>query len=327
MHKMPCTPIDNPLFHLTYLQQKREDTMIWLILGFLVALFGVIVGKTQTSTLSRLRNVFIVFGIALAGIGLLLNTIKQVESGTVGIKRMFGAIQQDVLYEGLHVINPLVDLTRMDTRTQNYTMSGQHDEGQKAGDDAIRVLSADGLEVTVDLTILYKVNAEKAPEIVRSIGMDYEERIVRPVTRTRIRESAVYYNAVDLYSTRREAFEQRIRETIDKDFATRGLILENMLVRNITLPPAVKESIERKITAEQDAQRMEFILAKGRQEAELKRVEAHGIADAQRILSLGLTDKILQFEQIKVQKELANSPNAKIIIMGSKSAPLILDTK
>ncbi len=301
--------------------------MIWLILGFLIALFGVIIGKTGSSSAGRLRGVFMIFGIALAVLGLMFNTVKQIESGTVGIKRMFGAIQQDVLYEGLHVVNPLVDLIRMDTRTQNYTMSGQHDEGQKVGDDAIRVLSADGLEVTVDLTILYKVNGEKAPEIVRTIGLDYEERIVRPVTRTRIRESAVYYNAVDLYSTRREAFEQRIRETIDKDFAARGLILENMLVRNITLPPAVKESIERKITAEQDAQRMEFILAKGMQEAELKRVEAQGVADAQRILSLGLTDKILQYEQIKVQKELANSPNAKIIVMGAKSAPLILDTK
>jgi regulator of protease activity HflC (stomatin/prohibitin superfamily) len=240
---------------------------------------------------------------------------------------MFGAMQSDVLYEGLHVVNPIVDVTRMDIRTQNYTMSGQHDEGQKVGDDAIRVLSADGLEVTIDLTILYKVNADKAPEIVRTIGLDYEERVVRPVTRTRIRESAVYYNAVDLYSVKREAFEQRIRESIDKDFAVRGLVLENMLVRNITLPPAVKESIERKITAEQDAQRMEFILDKGRQEAELKRVEAQGIADAQRILSLGLTDKVLQYEQIKVQKELANSPNAKIILMGGKSMPVILDTK
>ena len=116
---------------------------------------------------------------------------------------------------------------------------------------------------------------------------------------------------------------------VEADFAKKGFILEQLLVRNITLPASVKESIERKINAEQDAQRMEYVLAKGRQEAELKRVEAQGQADAQKIMSEGLSEKVLQYEMIKVQKELANSPNSKLIILGGgkSSPPVILDGK
>ena len=114
---------------------------------------------------------------------------------------------------------------------------------------------------------------------------------------------------------------------IDTDFKQRGLFLENLLVRNITLPSAVKGTIEQKIQAEQEAQKMQFILAKEKQEAERKRVEAQGISDYQRIISESLSERQLQYEQIKAMKELAQSQNAKIIMMGSKNAPVILDTK
>jgi regulator of protease activity HflC (stomatin/prohibitin superfamily) len=242
------------------------------------------------------------------------------------VKKLFGKVQSDVLSSGLHFINPLMDVEKMDVKTQNYTMSAVHDEGAKEGDDAIRALTSDGLEVVIDLTVLYRVLPSEAPNIVREIG-DYTNKIVRPVTRTKIRDNAVYYDAVSLYSTKRDEFQQRIFKSIETDFKKRGLVLEQLLVRNITLPQMVKSAIETKITAEQEAQKMQFVLQKERQETDRKRVEAQGIADYQRIISESLTDKQLQYEQIKAMKELAASANAKMIIMGKSSSPVILDGK
>jgi regulator of protease activity HflC (stomatin/prohibitin superfamily) len=209
-------------------------------------------------------------------------------------------------------------------RTQNYTMSGIHNEGKKDGDDAIRVLTSDGLEVTLDLTVLYHVNKPDAPRIVQEIGPDYEDVLVRPITRTKIRDNAVAYSAVDLYSVKREEFQLRIFKDIDVIFKGRGLVLEQLLIRNIALPESVKAAIEEKINAEQASQKMQYTLQKEKQEADRKRIEAQGIADYQRILSQGLSDKMLQYEQIKAQKELSLSPNTKVVIMNGKSAPFIL---
>jgi regulator of protease activity HflC (stomatin/prohibitin superfamily) len=130
-----------------------------------------------------------------------------------------------------------------------------------------------------------------------------------------------------LYSTKRDEFQNRIFNTIAKDFKVRGLVLEQLLVRNLTLPASVKTTIESKINAEQEAQKMQFVLQKERQEADRKRVEAQGIADYQKILSTQLSDKLLQYEMIKANKEIATSPNAKVIIMGGKNMPIILGDK
>jgi regulator of protease activity HflC (stomatin/prohibitin superfamily) len=202
-----------------------------------------------------------------------------------------------------------------------------HDEGNQAGDDAIRVLTSDGLEVTIDLTVLYRLIPADAPRLLKETGADYKDKIVRPLTRTKIRDNAVYYDAISLYSTKRDEFQTRIFNSIEEDFKKRGLVLEQLLVRNITLPQSVKTSIESKINAEQEAQKMQFVLQKERQEAERKRVEAQGIADYQKIISSGLSDKQLQYETIKANLELAKSANSKVIIMGGKSAPFIIDAK
>jgi regulator of protease activity HflC (stomatin/prohibitin superfamily) len=171
------------------------------------------------------------------------------------------------------------------------------------------------------------VQAVEAPRLVRETGLDYRDKIVRPVTRTKIRDNAVYYTAIDLYSVKRDEFQTRIYKTIEDNFKNRGLVLEQLLVRNITLPNKVKAAIEEKINAEQDAQKMLFVLQKETQEAERKRVEAQGIADYQRIINTGLTDNQLQYEQIKALKDIATSQNAKVIIMGNSKTPVIIDGK
>jgi regulator of protease activity HflC (stomatin/prohibitin superfamily) len=266
-------------------------------------------------------------GISLLILGVFTSCVKQIDTGYVGVQALFGKIQSTVLNSGLNIINPLVDVKDVDVRTQNYTMSGIHDEGERSGDDAIRVLTRDGLEVTIDLSVLYRVNAGNAPKLIQMVGVEFKDKIIRPVTRTKIRDNAVYYDAVELYSTKRDEFQTRIFKGIDDEFNKRGLILENLLVRNISLPQTVKLTIESKINAEQDAQKMQFVLQKEKQEAERKRVEAQGIADYQRIISEGLTEKQLRYEQIKAYKEIASSTNTKVIIMPDKGSNFILDTK
>jgi len=300
--------------------------ILFIILGIILLIVSFAL-KSNVNPFSKFSSFLRNIGVIAILLGIFSTMFRQIDAGKVGVQSLYGSVYSDVLASGLHVINPLLDVTDFDIQTQNYTMSAIHGEGTMEGDDAIRVLSNDGLEVIIDLTVLYRVLPESAPKIFKQIGVNYSDKIVRPVTRTRIRDNAVYYDAVALYSTKRNEFQQRIFKNIEADFKNRGLVLEQLLIRNINLPASVKATIESKINAEQDAQKMTFVLQKEKQEAERKRVEAQGIADYQRIISTGLSDKQLQYEQIKAQKELAASPNTKIIFMGKGSAPVILSDK
>ena len=299
--------------------------MILLTLGILAIAFGLFLSNDPR--FSKNKKPIVYLGLILLISGVFSKCITIIKPGNVGVKVLFGRVfENDILENGMHVINPLMDIEVFNSKTQNYTMSGIHDEGNKEGDDAIKVLSSDGMEITMDLSVLYKVNPKSAPKILKEIGSDYQDVVIRPITRTRIRDNAVFYQAVDLFSARREEFQNRIFKTIQKDFEKRGLILEQLLIRNITLPESVKKSIEAKINAEQESQKMQFVLAKEKQEAERKRVEAQGIADYQKIISVGLSDNQLQFESIKAMKELAKSENSKIIVMGSGKNSILLNT-
>ena len=301
--------------------------ILLIIIGVILLILSFMFKNNASNPLFKFSGTLRNIGILVILLGVFSSMFKQIDAGKVGVKSLYGSVQPDVLESGLHLINPLLDVTDFDIQTQNYTMSAVHSEGAQEGDDAIRVLSNDGLEVVIDLTVLYKITPTDAPKIFKQIGVNYTDKIVRPVTRTRIRDNAVYYDAVALYSTKRNEFQQRIFKSIEDDFKSRGLILEQLLIRNINLPASVKKTIESKINAEQEAQKMTFVLQKEKQEAERKRVEAQGIADYQKIISSGLTDKQLQYEQIKAQKEIAVSPNTKIIFMGKGSAPVILSDK
>ena len=295
-----------------------------IAIGIIILIIGFLAVKADPP-LRTYRSMIKTAGVVVILIGVSIACIVQVEPGMVGVQKLFGKVNNNILESGLNVINPLVKVVMFDVRTENYTMSGILDEGAKQGDDAIRVLSADGLEVIVDLTVLYRVVPAEAPRILKEVGTDYRNVLVRPICRTKIRDNAVYYDAVALYSTKRDEFQSRIFATIETNFKDRGLLLEQLLVRNITLPASVKASIESKINAEQDAQKMTFVLQKERQEAERKRVEAQGIADYQKILSTGLSDRLLQYEMIKA---ISASPNAKLIFMtNGKNLPVMVDSK
>ncbi len=295
--------------------------MTIIIFGIIVLLIGFF-GTKIDSPLHKYKTLVIIAGIIITGAGLVTSAVRIINPGHVGVKILFGKVESGFLPEGMNFVNPLIDVEEMRIRTQNYTMSATAAEGQIEGDDAVRVLSKDGLEVVIDLTVLYRVNPAKAASLFQNVGLNYEAIVIRPLARTRIRESAAQYEAVDLYSNKRKEFEAALTDSISKDFSDYGLILESIRVRNINLPASVKESIERKNTAYQEAQRMKYVLEKERSEAERKRVEAKGKADAQKIVDSTLTNRILQFEMIQVQKELVSSPNAKVIVLGEgKSAP------
>jgi regulator of protease activity HflC (stomatin/prohibitin superfamily) len=300
--------------------------MVLIVLGFIIFIAINVVVKNNPVA-AKFASAGRILGLVFILLGISTACVKQIDPGEIGVKILFGSIQNDIMGSGLHFINPLLEVKKLDVKTQNYTMSGVNDEGNKTGDDAIKVLTSDGLEVTIDLTVLYRVVGADAPRLLRETGEDYRDKIVRPITRTKIRDNAVYYQAVDLFGAKRDEFQQRIYKTIEDDFKKRGLMLEQLLVRNITLPNSVKASIESKINAEQDAKKMEFVLQKEKQEAERKRVEAQGIADYQKIINTGLTDQQLQYEQIKAMKEIALSANAKVIVMGKGNTPLIIDGK
>jgi regulator of protease activity HflC (stomatin/prohibitin superfamily) len=306
------------------MKKFKKEFMGIIFFGIILLVIGLI-AKSQDNPLSRFRSLLISIGIIITIIGVGTQSIRQIDAGEIGIQKLFGKVQTTVLEEGLNFVNPLVEVTKVDVKTQNYTMTSQ-DEEKTYADDAIPVLTSDGLQVIIDLTALYRIIPEEAPKIIRTIGTAYETKIVRPIIRSKIRNNAAAYEAIQLYSQRREEFENSLRNEIEKDFNKRGFILEQLLIRKINLPQSVKESIERKLTADQEAQRMEFVLNKEKQEAERKRVEAQGVADAQRILNLGLSEQVLRYESINVLKELVKSDNAKVIIMGDgkNSTPVII---
>ncbi len=298
--------------------------MILIILGIIALIIGFVLSKQPNEQADKVGRILYVIAPIFILLGIFTSCFKSIDPGQVGVKTLFGKVDNDVIYSGLNFVNPLVEVTGFDVRTQTYTMSADHEEGSIKGDDAIRILTADGLEVVIDLSVLFNVKSNEAPRILKEIGTDYLDKIVRPVSRTAIRDNAVSYDAVALYSTKRQEFQNRIYKTIELSFGKRGLQLQQLLIRNITLPASVKASIESKINAEQDAQKMTFVLQKEKQEAERKRVEAQGIADYQKILSTGLSDKQLQYESIKAQQAIATSANAKVIIMGSGKNPVII---
>jgi regulator of protease activity HflC (stomatin/prohibitin superfamily) len=181
--------------------------MLIAILGLIILVVGIVL-KRSPEPGNHFGKLVTTVGTVVVVLGLLLSTVKIIEPGRVGVQVLFGKVQDQVLESGLHLINPAVEVTTFSVQTENYTMSAKGTEGQVEGDDAIRVLSSDGLEVTIDLSVLYRLNPSKAPFILQNIGEKYEDKIVRPVTRTAIRDNAVNYQAVDLYSTKRQEFNK-----------------------------------------------------------------------------------------------------------------------
>jgi regulator of protease activity HflC (stomatin/prohibitin superfamily) len=300
--------------------------MIGLLIFLVIVVIVITSLKKTAGSNERLSKLFgIIRSITYVCIVLVIifSSIVEVGPGEVGVQTLFGSVQERVLYSGLSVVNPLVQVEKMDVKTQAYTMSTVQDEGTQKGDDAIWALSMDGLTIKLDVTVWYRLNDADAPQVYRTIGVDYVDKIVRPAIRTALRDVSVLYSATDIYSGKRGDFVTGVTANIEEAFKGRGIILERVLLRNVELPDKVKTAIDEKIAAEQKAQQMVYVLQKEKQEAERKAIEAQGISNYNKIVSQSITDQVLQLKGIEATLELAKSQNSKMVVMNGKNMPLI----
>jgi len=253
----------------------------------------------------------IIIIVAFAFIAINCSVIRQ---GEVGMKRKLGKLDQKILLPGAVGYNPFVTrIIKMPIRTMNMEIS-------------TNLPSKEGLNVTAVISILYRIVPDKAPAIVETIGVGNEGNVINSVFRSSASDVCSRFFAKDMHSSQRAAIEKEITEQMAEILEPRGFEIEAVLLKNISLPAGLARAVEEKLEAEQDAQRMAFLLDREKQEATRKTIEAAGIRDAQKIISEGLNKNIIQWQSIEAFRELAKSPNAKVLITDG-NAPLLINIK
>lgn len=284
--------------------------MTLILLGLLIALGLLFMGKNVPQIPQGLR--WPLAGLVVA-VCLAFSLFTVVPAGHVGVLVLFGKVYGNIP-EGLHVVNPLASVVQMTARTQEVS---EHAEAP----------SKEGLNVELEVTCLYHLLPDQAAQVYRQIGLRYEDVVVKTQFRAAIRGATVKHEAKDLYTSGRELIANQIFKDLSEDLHQRGIEVEKILLRRINLPKIVAEAINSKLAADQEAQRMEFVLVKEKQEAERKRIEAQGLQDFQRIVSQGISEPFLRWKGIEATEHLAKSPNAKVVIVGGRDGlPLILNT-
>jgi prohibitin 1 len=259
--------------------------------------------------------------LRLVGIGivafllviLIFSSITRVGTGHVGVLTLFGKVTSETLGEGIHLINPLKTNNEMSIQTQTIKESAS-------------VPSSEGLMMSLDTSLIYHLNPDRAADVFQHIGADYENVVVEPTLRSAIREATASHTANALYTGEREMVAKQITDQITAELNKRGIAVENVLLRDIQLPATLKASIEAKQQAEQEALAMNFRLQKETQEAQRKRIEAAGVRDFQQIVAQGITPSLLEWKGIEATENLAKSANSKVVVIGNNKngLPLIL---
>lgn len=243
-------------------------------------------------------------------------SVAYVPAGHVGVLTLFGRVTGDVLPEGTHFVNPFKINNTMSVRTQELK-------------ETASVPSDEGLVMTLDTSLLFRLSPEKAAEVFRTIGPNYVLVVVEPNLRSTIRAVTSQHSANALYTGAREEVAQQINKELVQQLGARGVEVQSVLLRDIQLPQMLKGSIEAKQQAEQDSLRMAFILQKEKQEADRKRIEAQGIRDFQTTVAQGISQQLLEWKGIEATERLAASTNAKVVIIGNSKngLPLVLEPK
>jgi prohibitin 1 len=267
-------------------------------------------------SLPSLRGVgskILILAAAIFALIFFFSSVVSVPTGHVGVLTLFGRVTGETLNEGIHVINPLKSVEKLSIQTQSVKESAN-------------VPSNEGLILALDTSLLFHLDRSKAADVFQKVGANYAEKIVEPTLRAAIRASTSSHTANALYTNARELVQQQIQDQLTAELAPRGVIVENILLRDVQLPAMLKGSIEAKQQAEQDALRMSFILQKEKQEAERKRIEAQGIADFQKIVAQGISPQLLEWKGIEATEKLATSANSKVVVIGNPKTglPLIL---
>ncbi len=289
--------------------------MIFLILSLLFVLSVVIFVRTKkfiNNPFSRFSLIgMIVFGILALG-----QCFTVIPAGHVGVVDFFGVVSDNTLKSGINLVNPFARVIKFSVKTQEIK-------------EDMDVPSKEGLTVGLEISVLFHLNPEKAALVYKTIGENYAQIILIPNFRSVCRGVTASYEAKALYTSEREQLAQIIKDELQKNVGPRGITIESTPLRKVVLPEGLSRAIEAKLQAEQESQRMQFILQKEEQEAQRKRIEAKGIADFQDIVTRGISEPLLRWKGIEATEKLANSPNSKIVIIGAgkDGLPIILDTK
>ncbi|MDP2365039.1 MAG: prohibitin family protein [Ignavibacteria bacterium] len=286
---------------------------------FIIALIAAVVSffiyKNAKKYNIRQQSTFALMGMAIALVLAFSQMFTVIPAGFAGVVDMFGSVSDNTLKPGVNFVNPIANVIKFDTRKQELK-------------ETMNVPSKEGLSIDLELSLIFRLSMDKVNEIYKTAG-DYEEylqKIVTPNFRSVVRGVTTKYEAKALYTAEREKLESEIKSKLAEVPEMKEAIVLSTPLRQITLPIGLKNAIEEKLKSEQESQRMEFILARERQEAERKRIEAKGISDFQTIVSQGLSDQILRWKGIEATEKLANSQNSKIVVIGSgkDGLPLIL---
>ena len=284
---------------------------------FLIAILGAFVAffvyKAAKKKGQKQESTFAMMGIFAAILIAFVQIWTIIPAGHVGVIDFFGNVSDKTLLPGVNFVNPLAKIVKFDARTQEMRV-------------VMDVPSKEGLSVQLEISLLYSLNMENANRIYKTVGEEYVEKIVVPQFRSVVRGVTSQFGAQALYTGEREILQGLIRDDLQKVVGPRGINIESTPLRRIVLPSRLTGAIEEKLKADQNSQRMQFVLRKETQEAERKRIEAKGIADFQTIVSKGITDKLLRWKGIDATENLAKSNNTKIVIIGAGKSglPLIL---
>jgi prohibitin 1 len=255
------------------------------------------------------------FGLGLLAVVMLailaMNSVACVRTGHVGVVTLFGRVTGTTMSEGIHPVNPLARVHELDIKTLEVK-------------ERAVVPSKEGLIMGLEASVLYHLDPARAAEVYQRVGTEYRDVLLVPNFRSAIRAVTAANLASTLYSGAREAVAQQILADLQAQVQPRGIVIENVLLRDLQLPDSLKQAIEAKQQAQQEAQRMEFVLQRERQEAERKRVEAQGIKDFQNVVTEGISDKLLEWKGIEATIELARSQNAKVVVVGNAKTGLPL---
>jgi len=283
------------------------------IIALIAAVVAALVYLNAKKRFNKPEANFAFIGLLVAVLIALLQFWTMIPAGHVGVIDFFGNVSDNTLYPGVNFVNPMANVIKFDARTQERR-------------EMMNVLSKEGLSAELEISLLFSLSFKNANKIYKTVGEDYVEKILIPQFRSVVRGVTASYEAKALYSEAREELSKKIESDLAKLVGPRGITLESAPLRQIILPAGFVNSIEEKLKAEQESERMQFILRRETQEAERKRIEAKGIADFQDIVSKGISDQLLKWKGIEATEKLANSNNSKVVIIGSgkDGLPIIL---
>lgn len=289
---------------------------MFFLIFTLIAIVGFVTWRNMRINPNTKGSANISLLVALgAGLIALSNCFTVVPAGHVGVVDFFGTVSDNTLKAGINFVNPFARVIKMSIKTQEMK-------------EVMDVPSKEGLTVQLEVSVLYHLSPDQAADVYKTVGEEYESVILEPQFRSVTRGVTAGFEAKALYTSEREHLSKLILDELEKLTSYRGITVESAPLRRVGLPAGLSASIEQKLQAEQESQRMQFILTKEKQEADRKRIEAQGISDFQKIVNQGLNEQLLRWKGIEATEKLANSPNTKIVIVGGKDGlPLILDTK